>query len=542
MSLRSWIRARLSTRTRGPRRGRSPAPRLEALEDRCLPAVVSTAPAAAAIAATVAGGQHLPAGNDNVVIDWNATALQAVWTDGTQPTVASRALAMVQVAVYDAVDAINPQYALYPVPGLHAKPAAGASADAAAAAAADEVLTSLYPKQKALFDAQLQASLANVPDGSAKTSGVAFGRAVADAVLAWRSTDGSSAPSNYKPGEHAGRLHRVEVAQQRLLLGDLVPVAGRRHGLAGHVGPEGGDLGLHGGAEGAGSSAQGLGDVEVGGVVEAVQGRRPGREELGGALHRERGDAAPLRRDRRREVRRRQLVLARVGARGGLLDMGLADAAITCWDAKYVYNTWRPVTAIQDAGSDGNPLTAADPTWMSLWKSPAFPEYTSGHSTFSGAAAAILSSLFGSHVSFTIGSDALPGTTGTFSSFNQAADEAGFSRILGGIHFVTANVNGLQSGRQLGRYVVQNYLAPLHGGRDAAAAAPGLASASWRLGGDQAAGETPWKAAQQAENLAKAIVADSGATMKAAARARLTARIAAKLRPIISQLGSLDFS
>src|SRR5262249_54783134 len=151
-------------------RRRSRAPRLEPLEDRCLMSVASTSPIARSIAATVAAGATLPAKNDNVVIDWNATALEAIWAGSVQPTVGSRDLAMVQVAAYDAVDPTDPVYAPSPVPGSHAHAAAGASAEAAAAAAADEVLNSLFPQQQPLFDAQFQASLAAVPDGAAKAA------------------------------------------------------------------------------------------------------------------------------------------------------------------------------------------------------------------------------------------------------------------------------------------------------------------------------------------------------------------------------------
>ena len=151
------------------------------------------------------------------------------------------------------------------------------------------------------------------------------------------------------------------------------------------------------------------------------------------------------------------------------------------------------MTAIYYAGLDGNPLTVADQTWTPLWNTPAFPEYSSGHSTFSGAASAILTSLFGNNVHFTTGSDNVPGYYRSFRSFNQAAQEAGFSRILGGIHFMKANLDGLQSGQQIGQYVAANFLAPLHGGPDASAAAPGL------LKGDHGQGcsnqvVSPWAA------------------------------------------------
>jgi membrane-associated phospholipid phosphatase len=147
-----------------------------------------------------------------------------------------------------------------------------------------------------------------------------------------------------------------------------------------------------------------------------------------------------------------------------LLNIAMADAAIASWDCKYVYGLWRPITAIQLADQDGNPLTNPDTTWEPLLATPPFPEYTSGHSTFSGAAAVALAAVFGrDHVRFAVGSDDLPGVQRSFRSFSQAASESGLSRILGGIHFWSANVNGLDSGAEIGRWVVDHELRRLHG-------------------------------------------------------------------------------
>src|SRR5262249_38449246 len=134
------------------------------------------------------------------------------------------------------------------------------------------------------------------------------------------------------------------------------------------------------------------------------------------------------------------------------------DAAIVSWDAKYQDNFWRPVTAIRGADADGNPQTAADPTWTPLIVTPPFPSYTSGHSTFSGAASTVLTAAFGPNVAFTDAGDPAQSYSRSFTSFSQAADEAGISRIYGGIHYMFDNRDGLASGRALGQYVVDNFL------------------------------------------------------------------------------------
>jgi hypothetical protein len=145
-----------------------------------------------------------------------------------------------------------------------------------------------------------------------------------------------------------------------------------------------------------------------------------------------------------------------------LVNIGLADAAISCWDAKYVYNYWRPITAIRDPRANLiNPANTSDPNWAPLWNTPNFPSYTSGHSTFSGAASTILASIFGPGFAFTNGSDDMSGYGRSFTSFAQAADEAGESRVVGGIHFSFDNTAGLTSGRQIGNYIASQFLLPV---------------------------------------------------------------------------------
>jgi membrane-associated phospholipid phosphatase len=145
-----------------------------------------------------------------------------------------------------------------------------------------------------------------------------------------------------------------------------------------------------------------------------------------------------------------------------LVDIALADAGIEAWNVKYLYNTVRPVTVIRDGADGVNPQITADPTWTPLWNTPAFPSYISGHSTFSAAAAATLTSIFGDNFSFSDSGDPTESLTPRhFTSFEAAAQEAGISRIYGGIHFMSDNLEGLQIGGEVGQYVVQHELLPL---------------------------------------------------------------------------------
>jgi hypothetical protein len=134
-----------------------------------------------------------------------------------------------------------------------------------------------------------------------------------------------------------------------------------------------------------------------------------------------------------------------------LLNVAMAGAAICAWDAKYAYNFWRQVTAIREGDNDGNSATKGDLGWISLIPTPPFPDYISGHSTFSGAAAAVLSLFYRTpRIPFTTGSDALPGVSRSFKGFLEAANEAALSRMYGGIHFRSANEDGLKSGLAVG--------------------------------------------------------------------------------------------
>jgi len=145
-----------------------------------------------------------------------------------------------------------------------------------------------------------------------------------------------------------------------------------------------------------------------------------------------------------------------------LLDLAMADAAIACWEAKYQYVFWRPITAIPLADTDGNPATTADTSWMPLFATPAHPEYPSGHSTVSGAAAVVLANFFGEKRHFTMDNDLLIGVTRSFRSFTQALDEVKNARIFAGIHFRSACDDGQTTGIQVANFVLDNALLPVH--------------------------------------------------------------------------------
>ena len=144
-----------------------------------------------------------------------------------------------------------------------------------------------------------------------------------------------------------------------------------------------------------------------------------------------------------------------------LLDVAIADAGIGCWDAKYTYVSWRPITAITLADTDGNPATEKDAGWLPLFATPAHPEYPSGHSCVTGAAAVVLAAAFGEHAHFTVDSDVMLGVTRSFKSFSSAVEEVKNARIFAGIHFRSATDDGQQLGQDVAEFVLANVALPV---------------------------------------------------------------------------------
>ncbi len=145
-----------------------------------------------------------------------------------------------------------------------------------------------------------------------------------------------------------------------------------------------------------------------------------------------------------------------------LMQVAMADGAIGCWDAKYTYVCWRPITAITLADTDGNRATTVDASWTPLFATPAHPEYPSGHSCVSGAASAVLSDRFGDRTRFTAESDTMLGVTRTFRSFSSALEEVKNARIFAGIHFRKATEDGTVTGASVAEYVPDNVAARVH--------------------------------------------------------------------------------
>jgi hypothetical protein len=387
-----------------------------------------------------------PTGQQNAVLVWNQAVLNAIQMDASDPLVASRAMAMVQAAVFDAVSAIEgtPGYA------IQLTAPAGASATAAVATAAHTVLSYLYPAQQDSFDALLADSLAQVPPGQGQTDGITVGQVAGNAIIALRANDGWNKFVDYVPGSSPGAWVPTAPMYMEALdpqWATMQPWTMASPSPFRPAGPPA--LNSQAWAD-AFNETKSLGSAtSTTRTADQTQIARfwadgSGSYTPAGHWNQIAAQAAQQAGDSLAED-------ARLFAE---LDITLADAAIVCWDAKYTYNAWRPVTAIRTADTAGNPSVGADPTWTPLVITPPFPEYVSGHSTFSAAAAAVLDSFFGGSFGFSTTSVTLPGVTRSFTGFDQAAAEASRSRIYAGLHFEFSNQDGQTAGRALADYAL----------------------------------------------------------------------------------------
>jgi PAP2 superfamily len=391
------------------------------------------------VALTAIGALATPGvASADVVTDWNRNMADALLATHTAPQPATRVGAIVQTAVFDAVNGISHRYAQYRPDVVGASAPQGASTRAAAAGAAYTALVALLPTLKATFDAELEATLASLSDdeddegpGLPMVRGLAWGQTVANAILAWRSTDGFTAvlppyvigplPS-WQPTPPA--FVQTPVFRQFASMTPWTMTSPSQFLPA---------------APPALTSARYTDDFNevktIGNAATTTQAMIDTAKFWNGVFE----TASPMwnrAAERLADARDAKLVdNARLFA---LLNVSMADAVISVWNAKNTYNTWRLITAIRNADMDGNPATAQDAGWTPVLTTPPHQEYPSGHSGVSSAAASVLASSFGNDTPVTITSDGFPPTpfiARTYSSFSQALDEIALARIAGGIHF-----------------------------------------------------------------------------------------------------------
>ena len=394
------------------------------------------------------------------VTDWNRIMLDAFLVPpAVGAPLAQRPAAIVAASVFDAVNGIARRYT-----PIHVAPAAapGASKRAAAVQAAYASLVRLFPAQTATFDEKRTLALIEISSGWAAEKsesiqrGIEWGQGVADAIWQWRSTDGfsnvqppflgGSATGQWRPTPPA---HAPGLAPQ---MATMTPWAIQSPSQFRPAGPA---------PLTSSRYAADLNETETMGSISSAS--RTADETLYVQFWNSTSPAGFWDPVATSLSARRHFTLMENARLLASLNLALADSVIGCWDAKYTFDSWRPVTAISLADTDGNPATTADLTWTPLIVTPPFPEYPSAHSCVSGAAARVLADFFGEETVFSMGSDTMPGVIRYFSSFQDALDEVKNARVFGGIHFRTACDDGQALGSAVGEYILGHALLPVHG-------------------------------------------------------------------------------
>ena len=389
----------------------------------------------------------------NPVVQWNRALLVIVRTPGAQSATVhpTRSFAIMHAAIYDAVNAIDRTHRPYLV-RLSGVPR-DASQEAAAAAAAHEVLVALYPAFKASLDAQLQQSLAQIPDGNDKAKGVLIGQNVADRIVAARSNDGSNAPPipyvfGTAPSDYQSTPPNFAPQPQFTHWSRVTPFALERANQFRPGSPPALASDAYSDAFNQIKSL-GIANSTTATADEALTGRF-----WNGAIQNYWNEITQT------LSLAHGLTTAQNARLFALLNLSFADDVIAFYDAKYTYNFWRPVTAVRAADPGINPETVADPNWLpEVGKTTADPSYPGAHGVISASAAEVLISFFEKdHADFNVTSEVLPGVERSFTSISAAAEEATLSRIFGGQHFRTDLTTGQRLGREVADFVVDNFL------------------------------------------------------------------------------------
>jgi hypothetical protein len=388
-----------------------------------------------------------------VILKWNEIAYEAFGgTTYQHSLMASRINAMMHIAMHDAVNGIQPKYETYVFTGKDAD----ANPIAAAAAAAHEVLVNQIPGKKDFLDSSFTVILAGIADGDAKLRGISLGKLAAIAIIADRNNDGSGGevfgaiPPSTVPGVYQAvppfdilfapdwdKVKLFSLQSKDQFRPDAHPALNSQE------------------------YAEDFNEVKETGQLNSVT--RTADQTAYAKFWYEFSEAGWNRVARTVAVNK-NLNLLEAARLFALVDMAIADAYTAGWDAKLHYNFWRPYTAIRNAQTDGNDNTIADTEWLSAEGNPPVQDYPSTHSALGNAGAAVLARILGDNTSFSMSSPtAFPaGTFRTFNSFSQAAYENADSRVRAGIHFRFSCEEGLDLGKKIGDWTVDNHLKKLN--------------------------------------------------------------------------------
>jgi hypothetical protein len=407
-------------------------------------------------AAVVAAVASPAAARADAVTDWNTHANTAIFA--TTPTAHAAVVktAMVQAAVYDAVNAIAGGYDPY-------LPTAAAdstfSQGAAAATAAFRVAAALAPSQLATLQSRYDTSLAAIADGPAKTGGINVGEAAATALLAARANDGRDGAFTFVLGTEPGQWRKSPPLfglDPTPWVGNVTPFLIPNAAMLRSDGPN---------ALTSAAYAEEFNEVKALGSLTST--KRTADQTMAAIFWQ--SQPGGLYGQAMRQLSTRYGLTTAENARlYAMASLAAADGAIACWNDKYYWNFWRPIDAIRDTASDGNPATTADPSWTPLFdpstntapalSTPGFPDHPSGHSCVSSATLHAIQDFFGTDkLSFDIASSRFPAQPRHYDRCSQALSEVIDARVWGGIHFRTADTQGAVIGKKVAQWEKKHY-------------------------------------------------------------------------------------
>jgi PAP2 superfamily len=446
-------------RLRPTRRGRVRVALLASIAAAGLTTALAPATAVAPTAGGAAASSTQSRAGVDALLQWNTTAQAVTTTLRPSAHGQTRGTAMVAGAVYDAVNAIDRGHQPYLLDVRSLRIKRWASVDAAIATATHHVLMAISPQADwPALDAAYAATMATVRDGRAEDEGVRAGTAAAAAMTESRSDDGFGDPFVFEIGDQPGDWRPVTptALDPDPGVGNLRPFLMRSRDQFPSRGPN---------ALTSDEYARDFAEVKEIGSLTSTQ-RTADQTRAAIFWH---VAPAPLWHGMARDLIVRHRLDAADGARLiAMMSLAGADGAIACWNDKYHWNFWRPLAAIREADTDGNPATTADPTWLPLFDvltpatpsltNPPFPEHPSGHGCVSGATLHAVKSFFGTdRVAVSMVSGRFPGEPREFSRLSAVLDEIVGARVWSGVHFRTADVDGAVIGAKVGRWMERHY-------------------------------------------------------------------------------------
>jgi hypothetical protein len=383
-----------------------------------------------------------PARGD-VIMDWNAKA-DAIGIEKQLSNVPNgRAQAMMHIAMFEAVNAIDRRYAPYK---LNLTAERTTSREAAAASAAYDILLALYPDQKTDLDAALAASLSGVTDADAKSKGIELGKKAAAGIIALRANDGSNAPESYRPHTTPG-----------LYVPTAMPIESTSPKLTPWAMSSGSQF--RPGPPPALNSEIWIRDLnEIREVGSSTSTTRTAEQTTMARFWFFTGPRTynPI---VRQVALAKKMDLADCARLYALSSIAGIDAFIAVFDGKYAYNLWRPVTAIRNSDPASSPATPRDASWLPLGTTPMHPEYPCAHCIVAAAVSTVLQGVAGEEVGeITLASPTAPGITRKWTHLQDYSDEVSNARIYAGFHYRFSTEVGKDMGRKIGQLTVATQL------------------------------------------------------------------------------------